>query len=113
MVSESINGVRSFEIEKNNISFSDDFWKTLFIDFNSNPNMLKINNYLASHLSESNKYEFKPHASLIYKEIPTEEKQKLSDTLEIKNSFKITGIGIMEFPKRIEEWKIIREYQLG
>jgi len=42
-----------------------------------------------------------------------EEKQKLADNLEIKKSFKITGIGIHKFSERIEDWKIIREYQLG
>ena len=113
IVLDSINSTKSFDIEKNTISFSEDFWKTLFIEFNSNASMLKINKNLTKHLSEFAKYELKPHASLIYKEMNHEEKQGLSDTLEIKNSFHITGIGIQEFSERIEEWKIIREYQLG
>jgi hypothetical protein len=113
IVSESIDSIKSFDIEKNNISFSDDFWKTLFIDFNSNASMLKINTHLTKHLSKFSKYEFKPHASLIYKEMNDVEKQKLSDSLEIKNSFKISGIAIQEFFECIEEWKIVREYSLG
>ena len=75
--------------------------------------MLKINKHLTKHLSRFTKYEFKPHAILIYKEMSQEKKQRLADNLEIKNSFKITGIGIQKFSERIEDWKIIREYQLG
>ena len=112
IILESINGTKSFNIKKNTISFSDDFWKALFIDFNSNDNMLKINKHLTKHLSRFSKYEFKPHASLIYKEISQEKKQRLANNLEIKNSFKITGIGIQVFSERIEEWKITREHKL-
>jgi len=112
IIIDSISGIKSFNIKKNRISFSGDFWKALFIDFNSNENMLKINKHLTKHLSRF-KYELKPHASLIYKEMSQEEKQRLADTLEIKNSFKITGIGIQEFSENIEEWKIVREHQLG
>jgi len=113
IVLDSIHSTKSFDIEKNTISFSDYFWKALFIDFNSNPSMIKINKHLTKYLSEFSKYEFKPHASLIYKEMTTEEKQRISDTLEIKNSFKITRIGIQESSDGIEGWKIVREYQLG
>jgi len=112
IILDSINGIKSFNIKKNTISFSEDFWKSLFIDFHSNENMLKINKHLTKHLSLF-KYELKPHASLIYKEMSQEEKKRLADTLEIKNSFKITGIGIHEFSENIEKWKIVREYQLG
>jgi len=113
IILDSINGIHSFNIEKNILSFSDDFWKTLFVEFNSNDEMQEINKNLTQHLSKFATYELKPHASLIYKEMSTEEKQRLSDTLEIKNSFKITGIGIQLFSERIDEWKIVREHQLG
>ena len=113
IILDSINGIKSFNIEKNTISFSKDFWKTLFIEFNSNASMVKINKNLTKHLSEFAKYELKPHASFIYKEMNLEEKQRLSDTHEIKNSFKITGIGIQVFSERIEEWKVVREHKLG
>ncbi len=113
IILDSINGIHSFNIEKNILSFSDDFWKTLFVEFNSNDEMQEINKNLTQHLSKFARYELKPHLSLIYKEMSTEEKQRLSDTLEIKNSFKITGIGIQLFSERIDEWKIVREHQLG
>jgi len=112
IILDSIKGIKSFNIEKNTVSFSDDFWKTLFIEFNRNESMLEINKNLTQHLSKFAKYELKPHASLIYKEMSNEEKQRLADTLEIKNSFKITGVGIQVFSERIEEWKIVREHQL-
>jgi len=113
IVLESIQGTKSFNIKKNTILFSEDLGKTLFIDFHSNASMIKVNKYLTKHLIRFEKYEFKPHASLIYKKMSQEEKQKLANTLEIKNSFKITGIVIQEFPERVEDWKVVRKYQLG
>jgi len=112
VILDSIKNTKSFNIEKNSISFSGDFWKTLFIDFNSNSSMLKINKNLVKHLSSFTRYEFKPHTSLIYKEMNQEEKQKLVNKIDIKNNFKITRIGILEFSESIKEWKIIQEYSL-
>lgn len=112
IILESIKGIKSFNIEKNTISFSDDFWKTVFIDFNLNSSMLKINKKLTEHLSRFTKYEFKPHTSLIYKEMNHEQKQKIGNEIDIKNNFKINRIAIQKFSECIEEWKIIQEYSL-
>lgn len=74
----------------------------MFIDFYSNTSMLKINKHLTKHLSKFTKYEFKPHVSLIYKEMNHEKKHRLVTNLKIKNSFKITKIGIQKFSEHIE-----------
>ena len=42
-ISNSIKDIKPFFIEKNKLSYSDDFWKTLFIDISPNKNMTKIN----------------------------------------------------------------------
>jgi len=112
IVSDSIYEIPSFYIEKDTISFSDHFWKTLFVDFRPNSSMLKINNNLTKNLSKFNEYTFSPHTSLIYKNMIQTEKQELIKNISIKKSFKITSIGIQEFSEQIENWKIVQEYPL-
>ena len=112
IVSDSIKGEKSFIVEKNSISYSDDFWKTLFIEIYPNDQLEKINKRLTESLNSFSKYEFKPHVSLIYKKMNLDEKEKLANTLHIKKSFKITGICIQQFYEDIEKWQIVREYIL-
>jgi len=113
IVLSSIKGIKSFFIEKNKVSFSDDFWKTLFIDISSNKNLTEINQKLKKNLFSVQKYDFLPHISLMYKNISKNEKQKLATSLITKNSFKISRLGILEFSQSIEEWKIIKKYSLN
>ncbi len=106
-----INEIKSFTIEKKTISFSKDFWKTLFIEIESNEHFIKINNNLTEQFFQHTKYEFAPHVSLIYKNMKSYQSQFLVENLKIKKNFRIVGMGIQQFSENIEEWKIVRKYQ--
>lgn len=69
MVIDSIKEERQFIVEKIKVSYSDDFWKTFFVEFQPNDVLERINKRLTAFLKSFNKYEFKPHASLIYKKM--------------------------------------------
>ena len=71
-----------------------------------------INKNLTNNLSKFGQYTFKPHVSLIYKKMSHEEKQKIVDAVNIKNNFEIDRICIQKFSENIENWKIVKEYQL-
>jgi|TARA_B110000495_G_scaffold203808_1_gene229679 2'-5' RNA ligase len=106
-----IKEMKSFTIEKKTISFSKDFWKTLFIEIESNEHFIKINNNLTEQFFQHTKYEFVPHVSLIYKNIKSYQSQFLVENLNIKKNFRIVGMGIQQFSENVEEWKIVRKYQ--
>jgi len=112
IVANSMKNEKSFIVEKTNISYSDDFWKTLFIEIYPNDQLTIISKRLTKSLMSFGKYELKPHVSLVYKEMNLNEKKKLVKTLNIKNSFKISGMCIVQFSEDIEKWKIVREYIL-
>lgn len=112
IVANSIKNKKSFIVEKSNVSYSDDFWKTLFIEIYPNNQLTIITKILTESLTSFSKYEFKPHVSLVYKEMNLDEKKKLVNTLNIKNSFKISGMCIVQFSEDIKKWKIVREYVL-
>ena len=75
-----------------------------------NTHLIKINNNITQQLSQFTKYEFLPHVSLLYKNIEISQKQFLVDNLDIKKNFRIVGMGIQQFSKNIEEWKLVRKY---
>ena len=105
--------VKSFTVEKNTINFSDNYWKTLFVEIILNKHLVKINHTLTKQLTQFTKYEFLPHVSLLYKNMEKNQKQFLAESLDIKKNFRIVGIGIQQFSENIEEWKLVHEYQFN
>ena len=110
IVLQSISKISSFPVTVNKLSFSDYFWKTLFIQFENNYSMITVNQYLENNFKKN--YEFVPHASLIYKNMDTLEKQKVIQELNIQQDFYINRIGIQKFDSDISKWKVTDEYQL-
>jgi 2'-5' RNA ligase len=110
IVFKIIKDVKPFSIEKIGINYSDDLWKSLFIEIKQNQYLNKINKKLTNELFKFSKYEFLPHVSLIYKKMSEKEKEQLANDLNIKNSFLISKIGILHFSEKILDWKIVREY---
>lgn len=110
IVANSIQGQKQIVIEKSRISYSDVFWKTLFVEFQPNEQLIRINKNLAESLDSIAKYEFIPHVSLIYKNMEESEQKKLADTVQIKEEFTVTGMWIQKFHEDIDKWKIVRKY---
>lgn len=73
---------------------------------------MRINDRLTKSLGSFGKYEFKPHAGLIYKKMNPDQKKKLAESLNVKNRFKINGICIQQFSEDISKWTIVRQYNL-
>lgn len=112
IVANSVQGEEQFVIEKSNVSYSDVFWKTLFVEFQPNKQLERINKKLTESLESFSKYEFIPHVSLIYKKMNQDEQEKLANSINIKEHFKVTGLCIQQFNEDIEKWKIVRKYEL-
>ena len=110
IVSDSVVGQKQISLKKSKLDYSDVFWKTLFVEFLPDESLNRINNELTKSLESFSKYEFIPHASLIYQKMNPQEQKRLADTLEIQENFKITGMCIQEFSEDIAKWKIVRQY---
>ncbi len=98
-----------FNVEFSNISYSDDFWKTLFVNLRPSTIMSEIYNNFATKFKKIENYVFKPHISLIYKKISIEQKKEISKTIELKKQFKINSISILHHSDNIENWIIVKK----
>ena len=110
ILTNSIQGEKQFVIKKRLVLYSDVFWKTLFVEFQQDIQLDRINKKLTESLESFSKYEFIPHASLIYKKMNQDEQKKLVDTISIKENFKVAGMWIQQFHEDMDKWKIVRKY---
>lgn len=103
---------RSCLVKKSKILQSEELWKTVYIELELNKQLKTIHDNLKKHFENIAKYEFKPHISLIYKILSSEEKTKIINELELKNEFTINKLAIQKFSPDIEKWQIIKKYDL-
>lgn len=109
IVSNSIKNMKSFNVSTLNLGYSDNIWKTLFINVQMNSNLEIIFKNLQKQLGTTFHYDYNPHISLIYKKLLDKEKKFLSKNLEIPDKVKINKIAIQKFFQDITKWKIVKE----
>lgn len=98
--------IKKLTVNTMNVAFSDDLWKTVFINMEKNQKLKQIHNVIKKSIPNS-KYEFDPHISLIYKKLGDSEKQGIIDSLKIKRKFTFDKITVIASYKDVEKWKII------
>lgn len=97
---------KPFFAKTNSLKYSDDFKKTLFIDFLINDEMKKIYEYLRNNFLKFADFTLHPHLSLIYKNnLPVEEKIKIIKNLTIPQSILFDRIDVITSPRHIVKEK--------
>ena len=111
-VIKSVADVEPFTVKTTGLSYSDDIWKSVFVNIESNKNLNLIHERLSDNLGMYSKYNFIPHLSLIYKKIDESEKKKIIDNIRLKKELGIDKISILKFSEDISKWKIIEVLKL-
>jgi Cyclic phosphodiesterase-like protein len=65
------------------IGHSDEFIKTLFVQFAPNRKLQQLNAIIRNAAQDSSHYELKPHLSLIYKYMPATARRELADSIKV------------------------------
>jgi 2'-5' RNA ligase len=65
------------------IDQSDEFIKTLFVQFAMTAELGKINGIIRQAANDSSHYELKPHLSLLYKNLPAATRRELAASIEV------------------------------
>lgn len=111
-VNYAIQKISPFIVRKIDLRQSDNVWKSIYIEIESNQNLDSIYGRLKQRLSHYCDCQFAPHISLIYRKLDTLEKLKIISEIEIKNEFVIDKIAILEFSENVKEWKIPKSISL-
>ena len=65
------------------IDQSDEFIKTLFVQFAMTAELGKINSVIRHAVNDSSQYELKPHLSLLYKNLPAASRSELAASITL------------------------------
>jgi len=81
-----LTGLKPFDVHFLNISYSDYFWKTLFVNLKPSKIMTKIHKNFSEKIQKLENNVFEPHISLIYKKMSNDHKKEISMTLRLKKT---------------------------
>ncbi|TBR10525.1 MAG: hypothetical protein EPO62_03225 [Candidatus Nitrosotenuis sp.] len=99
--------MKKFTVKTTDLGFSDDLWKTVFVNAEENRKLLQVHNTIKKAVPPDQKYEFHPHISLIYKKLDDTEKQAIIDSLKVKQKFTFDKITVIASSNVVEKWKVL------
>jgi 2'-5' RNA ligase len=96
------------------IDQSDEFIKTLFVQFAMTAELGKINSVIRHAANDSSQYELKPHLSLLYKNLPAASRSELAASITLPFSEVTFGaikaircVSPTETRADVEAWRVI------
>lgn len=114
LLERAIQGVQQVSLKVAQLLYSDEFTKTLFVQFHSSEILSKISEVIESSSKKPSGYTLNPHLSLIYKQMSAETKKKLVNSLSLPKTEvlfdEVTAISSSERVQRredVESWKVI------
>lgn len=112
-VDEVFEDKKAFTIRKTKLNQSEQFFKTVFIEFELNDILKNLFTALSEKTDKKSLENFKPHISLMYKLMPKDEKIRIIKNLDLKNNFTINDVYI-NAPKKggtdfldVEGWRVL------
>lgn len=75
IIAESLTAPSPITLEIMGLNYSENFFKTGFITFALSDRLLQLSNAIRDRLSAPKEYDLAPHVSLMYKDIPIEQKR--------------------------------------
>lgn len=121
LLEQAIQGVRPFSLKSDRILYSQEFTKTLFVQFQPNSILSQISQSLQSSSKNPSDYTLNPHLSLIYKQMSNETQKNLMTSLTLpKSEVVFDEVMAISSPEQtqtredVESWDVIcvRKFQL-
>jgi len=98
------------------VSHSDEFIKTLFVEFELNTKLRQLNQVIRSAAQDSSDYDLKPHLSLIYKRMSVQTRRQLARSIEVPfsqvvfDSLKaVRCVSPTQCRADVEVWRVVSE----
>src|SRR5207248_2995384 len=102
------------------VSHSDEFIKTLFVQFAMNRQLQQVNQSIRAEVQDSSDYQLNPHLSLLYKRMSIQERCLLTRSIEVPlpevafDSLKaVRCVSPTRNRADVEAWRVIGEKPLG
>ncbi|HBB35057.1 MAG TPA: cyclic phosphodiesterase-like protein [Cyanobacteria bacterium UBA8803] len=119
LVEEAIQGVKSFSLAVDRLLYTDQFTKTLFVQFQPNSVLTQISETLRHSLGQPSDFVLNPHLSLIYKQMSEETQKYLVTSITLpKSEVFFNEVQAILAPNKtqtredVESWKVLYKTQL-
>lgn len=99
-------------VRTKNISFSDNYWRSFYIELDEKMILTKWHEHICDILSIKHDRDFLPHISLMYNSISREEKERVSKNMQLKSTNKIHSIQIIDCNDKVDEWRAVFELNI-
>jgi hypothetical protein len=86
LLEKAIQGVQCFSLRIDKLLYSEEFTKTLFVQFHPSTILSQISETIQSNSKNSSDYALNPHLSLIYKQMNEETKKNIRASLSLPKS---------------------------
>ena len=101
------------------ITHSDQFTKTLFIEFTESDELSRLSRALKGLSTKHDDYELKPHLSLLYANVSTEIREHFARNIPIPSRIRFDRMkailtrGSTQTPEDVKSWRVVAEARLG
>src|SRR5438309_3930243 len=82
-LSKAARECQSITVKTLGIDHSDEFIKTLFVQFALNTKLQQLNTIVRSAAEDSSDYKLNPHLSILYKKIPPVVRSEMADSINV------------------------------
>ena len=110
---------KSIELETLGIDQSDEFIKTLFVQFALNRRLRQINEMICEAAKDLSHYQLKPHLSLLYKTMPPAARRELTASINVPYSDvsfdtmkAVRCVSPTQSRADVEAWRVIASAEL-
>ncbi len=105
-IDQTTSGVTPFELKTGALECTSNLFNTLFLTFSHSPRLEDLYSRCTSGIEESAGFEFMPHLSLLYKDMPLHDKQRLADSVRIElEAIEFDGVWVTTPGNREQGWK--------
>ena len=114
IISRAMSGVNEVRLQVGGISYSDQFTKSLFVQFHQSEHLTRITENMRRLSAFPSAYELNPHLSLLYKHMPVDGKQSLACSLQLPMSevsfdavWAVESEGSPREAKDVMSWRVV------
>ena len=97
-------GMRPFNLQVDKLNYTDHIFKTVFAEIEEDEILNNLYERLKNALKNFGEYEMKPHISLIYKKMPSQEKVEIIKSLNIKTEFTFGSLAAVFPDNETMDW---------
>lgn len=107
-----MNNFEPIEVHPGKIGYTDNIWRTLYIELREKQMLAKWHEYICDLLSISYDKDYLPHISLMYNTVSEKEKIKIVETLQLKSVYEIHSIQIIDCGMKVDDWRKVFEFKI-